>query len=103
ACKFTASLQFEALRTQFPGLFLAARTYAPWYSGQHVLATGVEGSDGVQRVRARRLVFDPDFILLSFKGVEGFIVRIGTRLRLERLGIADVGSDAVIEVIDDAH
>ncbi|KAG1392030.1 hypothetical protein G6F59_014721 [Rhizopus arrhizus] len=55
------------------------------------------------RGAARRLVLDAHLVLVAFDRLEGHVLPARSRLRLERLRIAEVRRHAIVEVVDPAQ
>ena len=70
--------------------------------GGDVFLGDMEQRGGVEAVAARRLELQAEFPLLALGGRQGRAGGVGIGVRVERLGVADVGRQAVVEQVQRA-
>gem|GEM_PF-4650305 len=102
---FAFNLQSTGL--DFAILYLAATAVTQmgrvWVECRYVGLAQIKRRDGDKAVAPRRLVFDADFVLLAFRRLKERAAIERARLRLERLRIAYIRCEPIIEQVDQAQ
>ncbi len=96
------AFQLEALGAHGAGLL--AEVGVQQIGGEHVLLVDLVDRHLDETVLPRRLVLDSGLVLLAGGRLEGLVafVHVQPADRLERLGVADIGHDAVAELVAEA-